>query len=295
MAGNKHDNGVHEQGTDETRMAYQEDTPGQSVEQYIEDRNKAYHEEAVEKKKKHFSQVFQNPLKGFPYNEEIQVDKISENYNQDLTLATKNVARLSKKETGQDQKDYQAVSKALAQGNLGAVKKVIKGISTKEIQADLLNILVGYNDLIAKMYPKAIDSKGNLKKGLNVDKLIKEDNIEEGFADRQREKTKSQQKAHQKRMIKIARKSIKDYEKKNKKEEIDENADASLKKKSEKSGISVGILKQVYNRGVAAWKTGHRPGTTPEQWGHARVNSFITKGSGTWGKADKDLAKKAGG
>jgi hypothetical protein len=295
MAGNKHDNGVHEQGTDETRMAYQEDTPGQSVEQYIEDRNKAYHEEAVEKKKKHFSQVFQNPLKGFPYNEEIQVDKISENYNQDLTLATKNVARLSKKETGQDQKDYQAVSKALAQGNLGAVKKVIKGISTKEIQADLLNILVGYNDLIAKMYPKAIDSKGNLKKGLNVDKLIKEDNIEEGFAERQREKTKSQQKAHQKRMIKIARKSIKDYEKKNKKEEIDENADASLKKKSEKSGISVGILKQVYNRGVAAWKTGHRPGTTPEQWGHARVNSFITKGSGTWGKADKDLAKKAGG
>ena len=26
MAGNKHDNGVHEQGTDETRKAYQEDT-----------------------------------------------------------------------------------------------------------------------------------------------------------------------------------------------------------------------------------------------------------------------------
>ena len=47
---------------------------------------------------------------------------IEENYNQDLTLATKNVARLAKKETGQDQKDYQAVSRALAQGNLGAVK-----------------------------------------------------------------------------------------------------------------------------------------------------------------------------
>ncbi len=78
MAGNKHDNGVHEQGTDETRMAYQEDTPGQSVEKYIEDRNKAYHEEAVEKKKKHFSQVFQNPLKGFPYNEEIEVKSINE-------------------------------------------------------------------------------------------------------------------------------------------------------------------------------------------------------------------------
>ena len=72
-------------------------------------------------------------------------------------------------------------------------------------------------------------------------------------------------------------------------------ADKSLKKKADKTGISVGILKQVYKRGVAAWRTGHRPGTTPEQWGHARVNSFITKGSGTWGKADKDLADKVRG
>ena len=46
---------------------------------------------------------------------------------------------------------------------------------------------------------------------------------------------------------------------------------------------------------MAAWRTGHRPGTTPEQWGMARVNSFITKGSGTWGKADADLAKKVRG
>ena len=28
--------------------------------------------------------------------------------------------------------------------------------------------------------------------------------------------------------------------------------------KSEKSGIPVGILRSVYNRGMAAWKTGHR-------------------------------------
>ena len=56
-----------------------------------------------------------------------------------------------------------------------------------------------------------------------------------------------------------------------------------------------GILKQVFNRGVAAWKTGHRPGTTPEQWGHARVNSFVTKSKGTWGGADQDLAKKVQG
>jgi hypothetical protein len=65
-----------------------------------------------------------------------------------------------------------------------------------------------------------------------------------------------------------------------------------LKKKSEKSGIAYSILKAVYDRGMAAWQGGHRPGTTPQQWAFARVNSFITKGKGTWGKADKDLASK---
>ena len=47
MAGNKHDNGVHEQGTDETRMAYQEDTPGQSVEKYIERRGRRKEKETL--------------------------------------------------------------------------------------------------------------------------------------------------------------------------------------------------------------------------------------------------------
>ena len=74
---------------------------------------------------------------------------------------------------------------------------------------------------------------------------------------------------------------------------IDEGGtDKALAKKADKSGMPLGILKKVYARGVAAWRTGHRPGTTPQQWGLARVNSFVTKSSGTWGKADKDLAAK---
>ena len=60
-----------------------------------------------------------------------------------------------------------------------------------------------------------------------------------------------------------------------------------LVKKSEKSGIAYGILKKVYSRGMAAWKTGHRPGTTPQQWAFARVNSFITGGGAR--KSDADL------
>lgn len=75
-------------------------------------------------------------------------------------------------------------------------------------------------------------------------------------------------------------------------EQIDEGENG-LAAKSKKSGISLSTLKTVYKRGVAAWNSGHRPGTTPQQWGMARVNSYITKGSGTYGGADKDLHEDA--
>ena len=68
--GNKTNNGVHEIGTEETRLAYQNDTPGQHVERYLNTINEVI-EEKKEKQKKTFTKVFDNPLKGFPYNEEL--------------------------------------------------------------------------------------------------------------------------------------------------------------------------------------------------------------------------------
>lgn len=73
---------------------------------------------------------------------------------------------------------------------------------------------------------------------------------------------------------------------------LDESSEKGLAGKAKKSGVSIGTLRKVYNRGMAAWKTGHRPGTTPQQWGMARVNSYISKGSGTYGGADKDLREE---
>ena len=153
---------VYDWGTDEGRQDAELKTPGQMVDQFVNEGQK----EQKEKTKKHFSQVFGNPLKGFPYNEEFMV----------------------------------------------------KDVVTEEAVAEL-----------------------------------EEDELEEG------------------------------------------DADASLKKKAEKTGMPLGVLKQVFKRGVAAWRTGHRPGTNPTQWGHARVNSFVTKSKGTWGGADKDLAQKVRG
>ena len=83
MSGNKTDNGVLEVGTDEIRMSYSEDTPGQYVDAFIKEQEKAFHEQQ-KKVKKNFSSVFQNPLKGFPYNEEIIVKPLQEETIQEL-------------------------------------------------------------------------------------------------------------------------------------------------------------------------------------------------------------------
>jgi len=62
----------------------------------------------------------------------------------------------------------------------------------------------------------------------------------------------------------------------------------NLKLKAEQSGIPFKILQKVYTRGISAWNTGHRPGTTPQQWAESRVNSFLTGGK-TRLIADQDL------
>jgi len=67
--------------------------------------------------------------------------------------------------------------------------------------------------------------------------------------------------------------------------QLDEKIEG-LVNKSKQSGVPYGILKKSYDRGLAAWKGGHRPGTTPQQWAFARVNSMLTGG-----KADPDLQK----
>lgn len=72
----------------------------------------------------------------------------------------------------------------------------------------------------------------------------------------------------------------------------DDAIETGLKNKAKETGVPIGMLRVIMKRGMAAWKTGHRPGATQQQWGYARVNSFLTKQPGTWGGADKDVAKE---
>lgn len=65
----------------------------------------------------------------------------------------------------------------------------------------------------------------------------------------------------------------------------------SLPEIAKSTGISKSILDKVYDRGMAAWRTGHRPGASQHAWGMARVYSFALHGK-TWKTADADLASK---
>jgi hypothetical protein len=66
----------------------------------------------------------------------------------------------------------------------------------------------------------------------------------------------------------------------------------SLEEKATATGVPVKYLKECFDRGKAAWRTGHRPGATQEQWGYARTHSLLLKGK-TYHTADADIARRA--
>lgn len=66
----------------------------------------------------------------------------------------------------------------------------------------------------------------------------------------------------------------------------------SLKEKAVATGVPEHYLRESYNRGLAAWRTGHRPGATEQQWGYARVHSLLVCGKTHYG-ADADIVKRA--
>jgi hypothetical protein len=70
----------------------------------------------------------------------------------------------------------------------------------------------------------------------------------------------------------------------------------SLKEISKLSGMSIKALQEVYNKGIGAYKT--NPGSvkpmvqSKEQWAMGRVYSFVMRRATTFGKADRDIAKR---
>ena len=66
----------------------------------------------------------------------------------------------------------------------------------------------------------------------------------------------------------------------------------SLEDKAKATGVPLKEIQASYDRGMAAWRTGHRPGATQQQWGYARVHSFLLCGK-THYTTDSDLVRRA--
>jgi hypothetical protein len=183
-------------------------------------------------------------------------------------------------------KDYKALGKHIHKSDTAPREYVMNVINKKE-PATFKKIYGNQTGFLATMKPlnmgEADLTKGQIKKVHKMaDELPKKD-FKDRYGD---EKGDAVRYATATNIIK-KKEGIKEMQ------QIDEKI-KGIQTKSDKSGIPYGILKQVYNRGMAAWKGGHRPGTTPQQWAFARVNSFITKGKSYY-TADADLAKKARG
>ena len=66
----------------------------------------------------------------------------------------------------------------------------------------------------------------------------------------------------------------------------------SLEERARVTGVPLRFIRECYNRGMAAWRTGHRPGATQQQWGYARVSSMLLCGK-TYSTTDSDIVRKA--
>jgi hypothetical protein len=81
-------------------------------------------------------------------------------------------------------------------------------------------------------------------------------------------------------------------------EGLSEKTRKALKNKAKKANAPMGALTTVYNKGLAAWRTGHRPGAGQHAWAMARVNSFLAGGparkvdAAQWKKVQKHRKKK---
>jgi len=61
----------------------------------------------------------------------------------------------------------------------------------------------------------------------------------------------------------------------NESNKLDDAIEAGLKKKAKESGKSLAKLRQVFEKGAAAWEASAGGKSTPEAWGYGRVNAYI--------------------
>ena len=234
------------------------------------------------------------------YEVDIEDDVLSDAFDQKhidmLRNAYKNLGKTTKLSTTA----YNKVMTVLKKANTNDLQKIVKANIThlSSIASKLLKESDEYRTKTGAYKKTPKDSSSGLSKKYAANLSDEDEEKQKAEFEKRKEMRDDDPEAYEltKQDVEAKEKGVVKQSKHTKKykelygEELNEEI-AGLRTKSDESGIAYSILKQVYDRGMAAWKTGHRPGTTPQQWAFARVNSFITGGK-TRSTADKDLWDK---
>ena len=254
----------------------------------------------------------------FPDSEPVQIVRVHDNKKHivnlrdtskgDVEKAAKFAAQISLSEENsleEKKKDMTAISswKKKLQKVKGLTKQQIQMLNTlpTPVITSLINqigMVVASNDMAEDGHTDVISAKNQVKiamKALNtmnqeLNKLNDEDELPSWWTNKVAVAVNKLDGMADYLDIKVE--NVTDIFKESDVKGLQEKAEKALKNKAKETGMPLGILRKVFQRGVKAWQSGHRPGTNAVQWGLARVNSFVTKGKGTWGKADSDLAAK---
>ena len=119
-----------------------------------------------------------------------------------------------------------------------------------------------------------------------LEEFIREALLDE--AKRKSKKAKKKRSAKKRAAKKGKRKAAK---KKSSSSKLSAATKATLKKKAENRGLTPSSVYAEFSKGIAAYySSGSRPGMSPHQWAHARVNSATP--SKSWAVVKKSKAKK---
>ena len=114
------------------------------------------------------------------------VDVISENLSKETKALAKEISDAAKRESGEDKKDFLAISKLLTQNKLKDAAKYMAKLDTVVLE-DLVTFVMGHESVFKAMYPKARPGQFVASFARKVEG-VEEETIEEAMSEKDKAK-----------------------------------------------------------------------------------------------------------
>ena len=117
------------------------------------------------------------------------VDVISENLSKETKALAKEISDAAKRESGEDKKDFLAISKLLTQNKLKDAAKYMAKLDTVVLE-DLVTFVMGHESVFKAMYPKARPGQFVASFARKVESVegVEEETIEEAMSEKDKAK-----------------------------------------------------------------------------------------------------------